>query len=78
LGILRWISGSIIVASCSHGLWNGIVYVFFGFGLKTGALGIHNTGIFGPEIGILGLGINALFALFLWRWWRRAAQSNST
>ena len=77
-GMLRWMSGSIIVASCSHGLWNGITYVFFGFGLKTGALGIHNTGIFGPEIGILGLGINALFALFLWRWWRRVAQSNST
>jgi len=28
-GMLRWISGSIIVASCSHGLWNGIAYVFF-------------------------------------------------
>ena len=31
-GTLRRMSGSIIVASCSHGLWNGIAYVFFGFG----------------------------------------------
>ncbi|HEY6152980.1 MAG TPA: CPBP family intramembrane glutamic endopeptidase [Candidatus Udaeobacter sp.] len=77
-GILRWISGSIIVSSCSHGLWNGIAYVFFGFGSKTGVLGIRNTGIFGPEIGVLGLVINALFALFLWRWWRCVAQSNAT
>lgn len=69
-GILRWMSGSIIVASCSHGLWNGIAYVFFGFGTKTGALGIRNTALFGPEIGVLGLVSNAVFALLLWQWWR--------
>jgi len=69
-GMLRWISGSIIVASCSHGLWNGIAYVFFGFGTKTGALGVRNTSIFGPEIGILGLIGNAGFALVLWQLWR--------
>src|SRR4030095_6122021 len=62
-GMLRWISGSIIVASCSHGLWNGITYVFFGFGTKSGALGIRNTALFGPEIGVLGLITNAVFAL---------------
>jgi len=77
-GMLRWISGSIIVASCSHGLWNGIAYVFFGFGTKTGALGLRNAAIFGPEIGILGLISNALFALLLWQWWRRVVQSNSS
>lgn len=69
-GMLRWMSGSIIVASCSHGLWNGIAYVFFGFGTKIGALGIRNTGIFGPELGVLGLISNALFAVVLWRLWR--------
>jgi membrane protease YdiL (CAAX protease family) len=69
-GILRWMSGSIIVASCSHGLWNGIAYVFFGFGTKIGALGIRDTGIFGPEIGILGLITNAFFAAVLWQLWR--------
>ena len=69
-GMLRWMSGSIIVASCSHGLWNGIAYVFFGFGTKTGALGIRNTAIFGPEIGVLGLITNAMFAFLFWQWWR--------
>jgi membrane protease YdiL (CAAX protease family) len=69
-GMLRWMSGSIIVVSCSHGLWNGIAYVFFGFGPKTGALGIGNTAIFGPEIGVLGLISNAIFTFLLWQWWR--------
>jgi len=44
--------------------------VFFGFGTKTGALGVRNTSIFGPEIGILGLIGNAGFALVLWQLWR--------
>lgn len=67
-GLLRALSGSLIVASLSHGLWNGIAYVFFGFGVKTGALGITRTAIFGPEIGLLGLGLNLIFAYLLWRW----------
>jgi len=67
-GQLRWISGSLIVASLSHGLWNGGVYVFFGFGTKTGALGIKDTAIYGPEVGVLGLALNLIFAAGLWRW----------
>jgi hypothetical protein len=51
-------------------LFNGIVYVFFGFGPKTGALGIRDTAIFGPEIGILGSISNAVFAFLFWQWWR--------
>ncbi len=69
-GILRWMSASILVTSVSHGVWNGIAYVFFGFGTKTGALGIRDTAIFGPEIGVLGLITNAIFAFLLWRWWQ--------
>ena len=69
-GLLRSMSGSIIVASLSHGLWNGIAYVFFGFGTRMGALGISNTAIFGPEIGIVGLVSNVVFAIVLWSWWR--------
>ena len=38
-GLMRLISGSIIVTSVSHGVWNGMAYVLFGFGEKTGALG---------------------------------------
>jgi len=41
----------------------------FGFGTHVGALGVKNTGIFGPEVGILGLAVNLIFALALWQWW---------
>jgi hypothetical protein len=78
-GLLRWISGSVIVSSVSHGLWNGIAYVFFGFGTKVGALGVKNTGLFGPEVGVLGLAVNLIFAAALWRWWKsRAGTAAST
>lgn len=69
-GLLRWISGSVIVASLSHGVWNGIAYVFFGFGTKVGALGIANTAVFGPEAGILGLALNLAFGAALWLGWK--------
>jgi len=66
-GLFRAQSGSIIVTSLSHGLWNGMAYVLFGFGTRQGSLGIRNTGVFGPENGLLGLGFNILFACLLWR-----------
>jgi membrane protease YdiL (CAAX protease family) len=65
-GLLRRISGSVIVTSVSHGLWNGGAYVLFGFGSKTGALGVTETAIFGPEVGALGLVLNLVFAVGLW------------
>lgn len=68
-GLLRQISGSVLVASVSHGVWNGLTYPLFGFGKEPGALGIAETAIFGPEIGVLGLGMNVVFAVTLWRWW---------
>lgn len=68
-GLLRAWSGSIIVTSLSHGVWNGLAYVFFGFGTTTGAFGITSTSIFGPENGVLGVGLNLIFLLLLWRWW---------
>lgn len=70
-GLLRWMSGSVIVSSVSHGLWNGGAYVLFGFGTRVGALGIKNTALYGPEVGILGLALNLVFAAALWRWWSR-------
>lgn len=72
-GLMRWISGSVIVSSVSHGLWNGLDYVLFGFGTKVGVLGVANTAIFGPEVGILGLIANTLFAAALWLLWRVSA-----
>jgi membrane protease YdiL (CAAX protease family) len=72
-GLLRAISGSVIVASVTHGVWNGIDYVFFGFGTRVGALGIKNTALFGPEVGLLGLTLNIVFVVALWRWWKACA-----
>ncbi len=61
-GIMRRSSGSILVASVSHALWNGMAYVLFGFGTRTGALGIERTDWYGPEVGILGIALNLVFA----------------
>lgn len=63
---MRQRSGSIVVTSVSHGFWNGLVYALFGYGTTLGALGIHNTALFGPEIGFVGLGLNVAFAAVLW------------
>ena len=68
-GILRDLSGSVIVTSLCHGIWNAGAYVLFGDGLKAGALGIKNTAILGPEHGLLGLGLNILVLIFLWQHW---------
>lgn len=65
-GLMRLISGSIIVASLSHTVWNACAYGLFGFGTKVGALGIANTALLGPEVGYLGLLLNGAFFLWLW------------
>jgi membrane protease YdiL (CAAX protease family) len=65
-GLLRLISGSLIVTSVSHGVWNGLAYTLFGFGSHVGALGIADTALYGPEVGVLGLFFNAVFAAALW------------
>lgn len=69
-GFLRMISGSVIVPSVCHAVWNALAYPLYGFGEKTGALGIEATHLFGPEVGVLGIVINSMFAASLWYWWR--------
>lgn len=69
-GLLRWQSGSVIVSSVSHGVWNGMAYVLFGFGTKAGALGIKNTWLFGPEVGVLGLALNIAVLAVLCGWFK--------
>ena len=41
--------------------------ILFAFGTKTGALGISDVSLYGPEVGLLGIVFNSLFILFLWR-----------
>ncbi len=67
-GLLRYISGSVIVSSFSHALWNTIVYILFGFGSTIGILGIKMTSIFSPESGLLGLAFGLVFMAILWFW----------
>lgn len=67
-GLLRLTSGSVLVPAVSHAVWNGIDYPLFGFGEKVGALGIQQTHIYGPEVGVLGIALNLAFAAALWLW----------
>jgi hypothetical protein len=66
-GLLRMVSGSIVAPSVCHAIWNGIDYPLFGFGEKIGALGIEQTHIYGPEVGVVGVGVNLLVAAMLFR-----------
>ena len=71
-GLLRLISGSVVVAAVTHGIWNGAVYELFNNGAEIGALGIENTAIFGPETGVLALALHIGYIVGLWLWYRRA------
>ena len=64
-GMLRLLSGSVVVSSVSHSIWNGLAYSLFGYGTSVGALGIADTALYGPEIGVLGLVFNAVVAATL-------------
>jgi membrane protease YdiL (CAAX protease family) len=66
-GILRMVSGSVVVPAVCHAVWNGIDYPLFGFGEKIGALGIGQTHLFGPEVGLIGILLNTAFLLWIWR-----------
>lgn len=61
-GLLRMASGSIVVSSVCHAVWNGIDYPLYGFGERVGALGIEQTHIYGPEVGVVAVGLNLVFA----------------
>ena len=63
MALFRWKSGSVIVPSGSHDIWNTVAYALFGTGVEAGALGIQDTAIYGAEVGIVGLGLNVVFAV---------------
>jgi membrane protease YdiL (CAAX protease family) len=67
-GVLRLVSGSVVVASVSHAVWNALAYGLFAYGTKVGALGIVKTAIYGPEVGFIGLALNCAYACLLWFW----------
>ncbi len=73
-GVLRMVSGSVIVPAVCHAVWNGLDYPLYGFGEKVGALGIQETHIYGPEVGILGIALNSVFALIPWQMYVRRAR----
>jgi membrane protease YdiL (CAAX protease family) len=75
-GMLRMATGSVLVPSVCHAVWNGVDYPMFGFGEKVGALGIEQTHLYGPEVGWLGLVFNLVFAIILWRWVSRRPRSS--
>jgi membrane protease YdiL (CAAX protease family) len=64
-GLIRLKSGSIVVSSVSHSVYNTLDYVFIGVGTTAGALGIQNLTVFDPE-GWVGLGLNVAFAAILY------------
>jgi membrane protease YdiL (CAAX protease family) len=68
MGLLRLRSGSIVVPSFCHALWNASVYTFFGAGEKVGQLGIADSSVWDPERGYAGLILAVLVAVLLW-WW---------
>lgn len=72
-GLMRQWSGSILVTSFSHAVWNALTYVLFSVGTTVGVLGIHNTAVFGPEVGLLGLALNVIIAGILWLAFNRGA-----
>ena len=59
-------AGSVVVPAVCHAVWNGLDYPLFAFGEKVGALGIEQTHIYGPEVGIIGVAINAAAAALLY------------
>jgi membrane protease YdiL (CAAX protease family) len=73
-GMLRSVSGSIVVTSVCHAFWNALVYTLFGFGTTVGALGVRQSAIYGPESGYWGLGLNLVLAIALWQWWKKSAK----
>jgi membrane protease YdiL (CAAX protease family) len=68
-GLLRLLSGSIVVASVGHSIWNALAYSLFGFGTRVGDLGIQSTNTFGPETGWLGIPLNLAFFACLMALW---------
>lgn len=69
-GVLRLASGSVLPAAISHGVWNGLVYVLFGYGTQGGLLGVSQVHLYDPERGWLGVALNGVAFWLLWLWYQ--------
>ncbi|MGI9261538.1 MAG: CPBP family intramembrane glutamic endopeptidase [Woeseiaceae bacterium] len=76
-GLIRLVSGSVVAPSLCHAVWNGLDYPLFGFGERVGALGIQQTHLYGPEVGVLGIGLNLAFLAYLWHQYGPQASEKS-
>ena len=65
-GLMRLVSGSVIVPALSHAVWNAIAYRFFGFGVEFGELARPSFTVLDPERGVVGIALNAAFLVVLW------------
>jgi membrane protease YdiL (CAAX protease family) len=65
-GLMRQISGSVVVASLSHAVWNALAYKLFGFGVEYGELARPSFTVLDPERGVLGILLNAAFLAIAW------------
>jgi membrane protease YdiL (CAAX protease family) len=70
--LLRLKSGSILVPTLAHAVWNSLAYPLFGDGDAKGALGVADFGLFDPERGLAGIALNLAVAALLALWARRA------
>ena len=73
-GLLRHMSGSILVPSVSHALWNALQYTLYGLGTNTGVLAESSCRLLDPERGLLGLALSTIAAAFLWKWLSKRSQ----
>ncbi len=75
MGLLRLRSGSVVVPSACHALWNATTYTLFGAGEKTGQLGVADHSVWDPERGYAGLVLAVIAGAILW-WWVRPGRSS--
>jgi len=67
-GLLRYRANSVLVAAVSHSFWNTLIYFFFGFGDGlSGLFTLPSDSFFSPERGLLGVILNSIVFLVLYR-----------
>ena len=76
-GMLKEISGSLLVPTLSHCIWNTLLYELYGSGTVPGYFIGFRPELFDPERGLLGLVLNLTMFLLLWRFNFRGQHKDS-